>query len=571
MTTQESKVNTPPSGSNKEKAYLDTDSKIEHADLDTKEHTAVTGALGSSELTYTAISDIGGIFDAVRTGFTSGTQREFSSRKHQLRQFLRGLREEKKALLDAVYFDIRKARGETELFEYKAVEYEIGMFLDNLETWSQPDCNPLAMQQPAFLLSRGQVRKEPRGTVVVLGAWNFPIRILLLPVVGALAAGNTVVIKPSELSPHTAAVVERVIRYMDPSVIRVVQGGVEETTVLLKQSFDHFFYTGNGRVGKIVARAAAEHLSGVTLELGGKSPAIVHADVADLAPVATRIMWSKLSNAGQTCVGTDYLLVHRSLKDKLVPLLVEAAHAMFGHSPQKSLDFGRIVNTRSWKRIMRLLSATEGTFVRVTEDEADEADLFVPPTIVDGVRFDDALMTEELFAPVLPIITYDTLDEAIEFVNQGDQPLALYVFASSQSAEHVISHTRSGTAVVNDTFFHLASHSNPFGGVGPSGVGNYTGKYSFDTFSHQRYVLKRPLWFPSPGVDTVRMPPYSGKENAWKQELGNRMVYPAPRSLRDSVWSKLFTFIPFWRVLAIIPGFLAALLTAKPLIRSRKE
>ncbi|KAJ2434922.1 Hexadecenal dehydrogenase, partial [Coemansia sp. RSA 2522] len=496
MTTQENKVDSSPLVKN-EHAYVDTNSK-RHADVDTnKEHTAVSGALGSSELTYTPVSDISSIFDAVRLGFTSGTQRSLSHRKQQLRQFLRGLREEKKALLDAVYFDIRKAREETELFEYNAVEYEIGVFLDNLDAWSQPDHNPLAMQQPAFLLSRGQVRKEPRGTVVVVGAWNYPIRILLLPVVGALAAGNTVVMKPSELSPHTAAVVERVVRYMDPGVIRVVQGGVEETTVLLKQSFDHFFYTGNGRVGKVVARAAAEHLSGVTLELGGKSPSIVHADVSDLVPVATRIMWSKLSNAGQTCVATDYLLVHRSLKDKLVPLLVDAAHAMFGRSPQKSLDYGRIVNTRSWTRIMKLLTATEGTFVQVTNDEADEADLFIPPVIVDGVRFDDALMTEELFAPILPIITYDTLDEAIDFVNQNDQPLALYVFAASQSAEHVISHTRSGTAVVNDTFFHLASHTNPFGGVGPSGVGNYTGKYSFDTFSHQRYVLKRPLWFPS--------------------------------------------------------------------------
>ncbi|KAJ2501705.1 hypothetical protein GGH96_001669 [Coemansia sp. RSA 1972] len=560
MTTQKRTADTPSPG--KEQMDVDTDKK---------EHTAVTGALGSSNLTYTPISDISGIFNAVRLGFTTGTQRELSSRKHQLRQFLRGLHEEKNALLDAVYFDIRKARAETELFEYKAVEYEIGLFLDNLDSWAQPDCNTLAMQQPAFLLSRGQVRKEPRGTVVVLGAWNFPIRILLLPVVGALAAGNTVVMKPSELSPHTAVVVERVVRYMDPNVIRVVQGSVEETTVLLKQKFDHYFYTGSGRVGKIVARAAAEHLSGVTLELGGKSPAIVHADVSDLVPVATRIMWSKLSNAGQTCVAADYVLVHRSLKDKLVPLLVDAAHAMYGRSPLKSLDYGRIVNTRSWKRVMRLLSATEGTFVKVTDDEADEADLFIPPVIVDGVRFDDALMTEELFGPALPIITYDTLDEAIEFVNQNDHPLALFVFAAAQSAEHVISHTQSGTAVVNDTFFHLASHTNPFGGVGPSGVGNYTGKYSFDTFSHQRYVLKRPLWFPSPGVDAVRMPPYSGPENEWKRELGNRMVYPKPRSLRDSIWSKLFTFVPFWRVLAIIPRFLAALLTAKPLIRNRKE
>ncbi|KAJ2356268.1 hypothetical protein GGF43_002182, partial [Coemansia sp. RSA 2618] len=536
-----------------------------------KEHTAVTGPLSESELEFTPVGDIAGIFNDVRTGFTSGAMQTLDSRKHQLRQFLRGLREEKKALLDAVYFDLHKSHGETELFEYGSVEYEVGQFLDNLDKWARPDSNELAMLQPAFMLSRGEVRKDPRGTVVIIGAWNYPIRILLLPVVGALAAGNTVVIKPSEMSPHTAVVVARVLKYMDPRVLRVVQGGVEETTMLLQQKFDHYFYTGNGKVGKIVAHAAAERLAGVTLELGGKSPAIVHADVGDLTPTATRIMWAKLSNAGQTCVGVDYLLVHRSVKDKLLPLLAEAAIGMYSSTPQKSPDYGRMVNNRNWIRVMRLLNESEGTQIKVTGDEPDENDRFIPPILVDGVRFDDSLMTEELFGPILPIITYDTLDEAIDLVNAGDQPLALYAFAKDDSAEHIISRTRSGTAVVNDTFIHLGAHSYPFGGVGPSGVGNYTGKYSFDTFSHQRYVLKRPLWFPAPGLDTVRMPPYSGNGNSWKRDLGNKMVHPTPRSLRDSFLGKLFTFIPFWRVLAIIPGFLAAMFTAKPLIRRRKE
>ncbi|KAJ1834127.1 hypothetical protein LPJ63_002195 [Coemansia sp. RSA 2711] len=537
-----------------------------------KEHSLLSGALNEAELAYTPVSAISGIFGDVQQGFSSGVLRSLDSRKQQLRQFLRGLREEKTALLDAVYHDIHKSHSETELFEFGAVEYEIGLFLDNLDEWARPESNSMARHQPAFLMSKSEVRKEPRGAVAVLGAWNYPIRILLLPVVGALAAGNTVVVKPSELSPHTASAVERALRYMDTRVLRVVQGGVEETTELLKQPFDYYFYTGNGRVGKIVAHAAAERLAGVTLELGGKSPAIVHADVEDLVPTATRIMWAKLANAGQTCVGVDYLLVHRSVKDRLMPLLVEAAIGMFGRLAQKSPDYGRIVNNRNWIRIMRLLNDSEGTQIKVTDDDgADENDRFIPPIIVDGVRADDSLMTEELFGPILPVVTYDTLDEAVGLVNAGDQPLALYAFAKPDSAEYVVSRTRSGTAVINDTMLHLASHTNPFGGVGPSGVGNYTGRYSFETFSHQRYVLKRPMWFPTPGVDTIRMPPFFRKEDAWKRELGAKMVYPAPRSLRQGFWSKLFTYIPFWRHLAILPGFLAAMFTVKPMITRGKR
>ncbi|KAJ2842218.1 hypothetical protein IWW36_005987, partial [Coemansia brasiliensis] len=323
----------------------------------------------------------------------------------------------------------------------------------------------------------------------------------------------------------------------------------------------------NGRVGKIVAHAAAEHHAVVTLELGGKSPAIVHADVGDLKPTAARIMWAKLSNSGQTCVGVDYLLVHRSIKDKLVPLLIDAAIGMFGKSPLKSPDYGRIVNSRHWNRVMKLLKESQGTPIQITQDEPNENDRFIPPVLMDGVRLGDSLMSEELFGPILPIITFDTLDEAIEIVNSGDRPLALYVFAQNQAADYVLAHTQSGTATVNDTMLHLASHTNPFGGIGSSGVGNYTAKYSFDTFSHHRYVLKRPLWFPTPGIDTIRMPPFTGNEHSWKLQLGVKMVYPKPRSLRTSFLSKLFTFIPFWRIIAIIPGFIYALLTAKPMFR----
>ncbi|KAI9504502.1 hypothetical protein GGI25_005544 [Coemansia spiralis] len=535
-----------------------------------KEHTTVTGALTECDLQYTAVDSINGIVSELRTSFSSGTMRNISFRKQQLRALLQGLRDEKQNILDAAFYDLQKSRSETDIYEYQAVIFEIGKFLENLDKWAKPEGNWLSMVQPAFLLSKSEVRKEPLGCVVIFGAWNYPLRLVLLPLVGALAAGNTAVIKPSELSPHTALAIERMVnKYMDPKVVRVVQGAVDESTELLKQKFDHYFYTGNGTVGKIVAHAAVEHHAGVTLELGGKCPAIVHADVTDLVPTAFRIMWAKLVNAGQTCVGVDYLLVHRSVKDKLVPLLVETTKGMFGDSPQKAADYGRIINKRHWNRLMSVLNATEGTPINVTTDEADENDRYIPPTIVDGVRGDDSLMRDELFGPILPIITYDTLSEAIDFVNSRDQPLSLYVFANKASAEHVISQTRSGSASVNDTMFLLASHSTPFGGVGPSGVGRYTGKSSFDTFSHHRHVIKRPLWFPTPGVDSLRGPPFEGSANSWKLPLGISLVYPTVRPLRQNVFSKLLTFVPFWRLFVILPAFLWALAVAKPTIKRR--
>ncbi|KAJ2557286.1 hypothetical protein EV175_001438 [Coemansia sp. RSA 1933] len=533
-----------------------------------KEHTTVAdSALGECDMAFTPVESIGGIVEEMRASFASGTLRSLSSRKKQLRALLKGMRGEKKRLLEAVYSDLHKSPEEASLCEIQTVIYEIGLFLENLDRWARAENTDVSGQQPAFMGSESRVRREPLGAVLIMGAWNYPIRLSLLPLVGAIAAGNTVVLKPSEVSMHSALAIEHMLaEYMDPQAVRVVQGGVEEATELLRQRFDHFFYTGNGSVGKIVARAAADQLAGVTLELGGKSPVIVHADVADLAPVAFRTIWGKMANAGQTCVGVDYLLVHRSVKDRLVELLIDTVRGMYGDSPQKAPEFGRIVNSRHWARLMGLLAATEGAPVAVTNDEADEMDRYIPPTIVDGVRGDDALMRDELFGPILPIVTYDTLDEAIAFVNARPQPLALYVFASKDSAEHVVASTRSGSATVNDTMFFMASHGAPFGGVGPSGFGSYTGRASFENFSHKRHVMKRPLGFPGPGLDSMRAPPFTGPQNAWKCKMALSMMYPTVRPLRQSLMGKAVTFIPFWRTLSTLPMFLWALITAKPTI-----
>ncbi|KAJ2717104.1 hypothetical protein H4R19_000189 [Coemansia spiralis] len=533
-----------------------------------KEHTAVAGALDASGLEHTAVEDIAGLVSELRVGFAGGVLRSMESRKEQLRAMLRGLREEKQALLDAIYYDLKKHRSDGAISEWFPVEFELGNTLDNMDAWAQADSPNVGMQQPVLLMSKAEVRWEPLGVVVVFGAWNFPVRLSLMPVVGAIAAGNCVVLKPSELAPHTAVAMERALtKYMDPAVIRVVQGDAVQGGELLRQKFDHFFYTGGGAVGRLVAHAAADCLAGVTLELGGKCPAIVHADVADLAPVATRIMWAKLNNVGQICLSVDYLLVHRSVKAKLLELLVEVTHAAYGQSPQASSGYGRIVNTRHWQRLMDVLGETHGTPIDVTADQPDQEDRFIPPIIVDNVQPDDALMRDELFGPILPVLTYDTLDEAIALVNAQAQPLSLYVFAGSAAAEHVVSHTRSGCAVVNDTMINLASHAIPFGGVGPSGVGNYTGRYSFETFSHARYVLKRPLWFPTPGIDSIRMPPFDGPANDWKLPLIQAMAFPCVKPLRKTFLGRLATYIPFWRILAIVPGFLLALIKARPLVK----
>ncbi|KAJ1944084.1 Hexadecenal dehydrogenase [Linderina macrospora] len=388
-----------------------------------------------------------------------------------------------------------------------------------------------------------------------------------MPLIGALAAGNTVVLK---LTDSAIAIGNIVTEYLDPRVIRVVHGGIPETSELLKQRFEHYFYTGSGRVGRIVAKAAAEHLGGITLELGGKSPVIVHNDVSDLGAAATRIMWGKMSNSGQTCVGVDYLLVHRSVKDRLVELFMNYIENAYTRTPQQSPDYVRIINDRHWQRIMALLNATSGVILNTCDDQPDQADRYIPPTLVDGVRPDDSLMTDELFAPVLPIITYDSLDEALDYVNSHDQPLALYAFGSSATTEYIFANTRSGAAVANDTFFYMAANNYPFGGTGPSGVGRYMGKYSFDTFSHHRSVLRNKLWFPPPRVDSVRIPPYSGPGNAWKTG-GRDLAFPRNYWMRTTLLGKLFTLIPFWRLMTSMGVLFRGLVYGRSATRARKQ
>lgn len=331
---------------------------------------------------------------------------------------------------------------------------------------------------------------DPLGVVLVIAPWNYPAQLLLAPMLGALAAGNAVVVKPSELAPATSAfVARRLPEYLDTDAVAVVEGGIPETTALLAERFDHIFYTGNGTVGRIVMTAAAQHLTPVTLELGGKSPAFVDRD-ADLSVVADRLARGKFLNAGQTCVAPDYVLTDPETARALEPVLAKAVEGLYGTDAATSTEYGRIVNERHFDRLSGLLDSGRV----VVGGGSDRATKYIAPTVLADVDPDSPVMGEEIFGPVLPIVTVPGLDEAVEFINDRDKPLALYVFTESDvTRERLAAETSSGGLGFGLPLAHLTVSDLPFGGVGESGMGNYHGRYSIETFSHRKAVLEKPL------------------------------------------------------------------------------
>jgi len=438
----------------------------------------------------------------IRAGFLAGTLRDVNDRVTQLRQLKRFLVEEEPAILEALKSDLGKCETEAYVTEIGFVINEVDHMLKNIEKWTRPRKVGLPIHQRP---GSGRIVPEPLGTVLIISPWNYPLQLLLAPLVPAIAAGNTAVLKPSEIAPATAALVdERLLNYLDARVVQVVTGGVSETTELLAERWDHIFYTGNGTVGKIVMRAAAEHLTPVTLELGGKSPAIVTTS-ADVAVSARRIAWGKCINAGQTCVAPDYVLVHESLGTQFVAELGTAITEFYGEDVSASPDYGRIVSERHFDRINTLLEAGgyEEVAVGGTPDRATK---FFPPTVLTGVTNDSAVMSEEIFGPILPVLVYKELGQAIDFVNERPKPLALYVFADNdRDINRVLSHTSSGGVTVNHVLLHLAIPDFPFGGVGASGMGSYHGEAGFNVFSHLKPVLRRGTK-PDP---KIAYPPYT--------------------------------------------------------------
>ncbi len=450
----------------------------------------------------TPIDSIPELVASLRDGFRSGVLDDLDARVGQLRRLRALVDEQQERILDALATDVGKPRIEAYSTEIAFTINEIDYVLKHLAGWMKPARVKVPM---TFRPGKASLVAEPLGTVCIISPWNYPVQLLLAPLVAALAAGNTAVLKPSEVTPTVAALIDELVpQYIDPRAVAVVTGGVDETTALLEQRFDHIFYTGNGTVGRVVMRAAAEHLTPVTLELGGKSPAIVSAD-ARLDVAGRRIAWAKFLNAGQTCVAPDYVLVEASAEDELLTAITKAVTDFYGAEPRDSPDYARIVNERHHDRLTNLLAAG-GFDATVIGGAGDRDSRYLAPTVVTGVKPDAALMDDEIFGPILPVIAVADIDEAIGFVNERDKPLALYAFSEDNDVlEHVVANTSAGGVTLNHAIFHLAVPELPFGGVGPSGMGAYHGKAGFDTFSHHKAVLAKPTW-PDP---KLMYPPYT--------------------------------------------------------------
>ena len=450
----------------------------------------------------TSVERIPEIVQELRDGFTRGAVRDIESRRGQLQQLRALFVENEDRLIDALVADVGKPRIEAYTTEIAFTINEIDHTLKHLDGWAKPTKVKVPL---TFKPGKATLRPEPLGTVCIIAPWNYPVQLLFAPLVPALAAGNTAVLKPSEVTPSVAALVDDLVpKYFDRSTVAVVTGAVDETTALLEQRFDHIFYTGNGKVGRIVMRAAAEHLTPVTLELGGKSPAIVAAD-AHIDVAAKRIAWAKFLNAGQTCVAPDYVLVDQRIEDEFVAALADAVTTFYGADPRQSNDYARIVNERHHDRLMALLDAG-GFDATVIGGTGDRSSRYLAPTVLAGVKPDAAVMDDEIFGPILPVLSVGDVDEAIRFVNDRDKPLALYAFSSDDDTlEHVVDNTSAGGVTLNHAVLHLAVPDLPFGGVGESGMGSYHGKAGFDTFSHAKPVLDKPTR-PDPAL---MYPPYT--------------------------------------------------------------
>ncbi|MFF5549851.1 aldehyde dehydrogenase family protein [Streptomyces olivaceoviridis] len=424
----------------------------------------------------------------LRATYAAGRTKPVEWRTGQLRRLRAMLTERGADLAAALNADLGKSGAEAYRTEIDFTVREIDHTLEHLAQWLRPEPAPVPAHLGADATAWTQY--DPLGVVLVIAPWNYPAQLLLAPVVGALASGNAVVAKPSELAPATSAVLAELIpAYLDTDAVAVVEGGVPETTALLAERFDHIFYTGNGTVGRIVMRAAAEHLTPVTLELGGKSPVFVDRGT-DLETVADRLARGKFLNAGQTCVAPDYVLTDPETATALEAALVRAVEGLFGADPQRSEEYGRIVNERHFDRLSALLDSGRV----VVGGVGDRATKYLAPTVLADVDPESPVMREEIFGPILPIVTVPGLDEAIDFINDRDKPLALYVFSESdETRDRIAAETSSGGLGHGLPLAHLTVSDLPFGGVGESGMGSYHGRYSIETFSHRKAVLSKPL------------------------------------------------------------------------------
>jgi len=429
--------------------------------------------------------------EKLRSFYASHQTKDVKFRIEQLRNFKKAILKNQKKIEEALWSDLHKSPEETFITEVSIVLQEIDMHLKNLKSWTRPQ---KVLTSLPLLPSSSKIVFEPLGVSLIVAPWNYPFMLLMTPLVGSISAGGCALLKPSPDTPSIAKVMEELIaETFDSAYITVVQGGRETNTLLFKQRFDFIFFTGSPMLGKIVMKAAAEHLTPLILELGGKSPCIVDAD-ANLDKAAKRIAWGKMINAGQTCIAPDYLLVHESIKQELLDKIAANIREMYGENILESRHYPRIVSERAMKRLKTLLDSGN----LHSGGEIAEKERFISPTILHDVEPHHPVMQEEIFGPILPALTFKQIKEAVDYINSNEKPLAFYYFGKNKKAKEILRQTTSGGACINDTLLHIANHNLPFGGVGNSGTGKYHGKQSFLAFSNQRSVVTTPSWIDLP-------------------------------------------------------------------------
>ncbi len=449
----------------------------------------------------TSLSEIQNILQNQKKFFSQGKTIDYSFRLQQLKLLKHVIKAHETEILEALKSDLKKSEFEGYATEVGFTYEELNHAIIHLKSWMKPKTVWTPLTQ---FWAVSKIYPKPYGNSLIIAPWNYPFQLLFAPLIGAIAAGCTAVLKASELAPATSSIAKKLItQYFQPEYIALIEGGIETSQHLLEQKWDVIFFTGSTQVGKIVMQAAAKHLTPVILELGGKSPCIVD-ETAHLEFAARRIVWGKLVNAGQTCVAPDYLLVHESIKQPLVQKIIENIKKSYGNDPAQSPDYPRIINEKHFIRLTNYLK--DGTVLYGGQHNIQT--LYFAPTLLENVSPHSPVMQDEIFGPILPILTYQNLDEVIQFINERPKPLALYLYTNSTYNERkILNYTDSGGGCINDCLVHLAPQDLPFGGVGDSGIGNYHGKSSFQAFSHPRGILKKTNLFDIP----IRYAPYLNK------------------------------------------------------------